>query len=136
MSKKILVIEDDPVALRLVRYALEHEGYQAITAANGREGLKKAREENPDLVVLDIMLPGLDGFEVCHRLKAEPQTARLPILMLSAKAQDIDQATGLKVGADAYLIKPAAPSAILSKIQALLSGEEAIIAVEKRDGEQ
>ena len=106
MDKKILVIEDDPATLRLIRYTLEGEGYQVLTASNGLEGLRKAREEDPDLIVLDVMLPGIDGFEICHRLRAEPQTAQLPILMLSAKAREIDKATGLKVGADDYLTKP------------------------------
>ncbi len=121
MNKKILVIEDDPGSLRLMRYTLEHEGYQVLTATNGLEGLRKARKEEPDLIVLDIMLPGMDGFEVCHRLRAEPQTARLPILMLSAKAQEIDKATGLKVGADDYLTKPADPSEVVSRVETLLA---------------
>ena len=121
MNNKILVIEDDPIALRLVQYTLDHEGYQVLTAPNGLEGLKKAREEEPALVVLDVMLPGIDGFEICHRLRADPQTAHLPVLMLSAKAQEIDRAMGLKVGANDYLSKPASPSEIVRKIKSLLA---------------
>ncbi len=120
-NKKILVIEDDPSAMRLVGYTLEREGYQVLTAPNGLTGIRRARSEAPDLIVLDIMLPGMDGYEICHRLRAEPETARLPILMLSAKAQEIDRATGFKVGADDYLVKPAAPSEILSRVEALLA---------------
>jgi len=121
INKKILVIEDDPIGLRLIQYTLQHEGYQVLSALNGREGLRKANEENPDLVILDVMLPGIDGFEVCYRLRAESQTAQLPILMLSAKAQDTDKTTGLKVGADDYLTKPASPSEIVKRVGTLLA---------------
>jgi len=121
VDKKILVIEDDPSALRFIEYTLQQEGYQVLVATNGLAGLRKAQNEEPDLVVLDIMLPGIDGFEICHRLRAEPQTAQLPILMLSAKAQEIDKATGLKIGADDYLTKPADPSEIISRIASLLA---------------
>jgi DNA-binding response OmpR family regulator len=123
MSKKILVVEDDPSALRLAEYALSQEGYQVITASDGLEGLKKARNEHPDLVILDVMLPGLDGYEVCQQLRHEPETAKLTILMLSAKAREIDQDTGLKMGADAYLAKPSDPSAIVDKVKALLASK-------------
>jgi two-component system alkaline phosphatase synthesis response regulator PhoP len=124
MEKKILVIEDDPATSRLVDYSLRHEGYQVITASNGLEGIRKALKESPDLVILDVMLPGMDGFEICHRLRSEPATARLPILMFSAKAQEIDKNTGLKVGADDYLSKPAAPADILNHIEKLLAEKE------------
>ena len=121
MNRKILVIEDDPSALRLVGYALEPEGYQVITASDGLEGVRKARDEHPDLIILDIMLPGLDGYEVCQQLRKEPETAKLHILMLSVKAREIDKDTGLKIGADDYLAKPADPSTIVSKVKALLA---------------
>ena len=121
MEKKILVIEDDPGTLRLMVYTLQHEGYQVITAANGLDGLRRALNEKPDLVVLDVMLPGIDGFEICHRLRADPQTAHLPILMLSGKSQEVDKATGLKVGADDYLTKPVAPSETASRVRTLLA---------------
>ena len=121
MSKKILVVEDDPAAIRFISYALEIEGYEVLTASNGLEGLKKVQEEEPDLLVLDVMLPGLDGFQVCRRLRAEPQTAHLPILMLSAKAQEVDKTTGLKVGADEYLAKPVDPLELVSQVGSLLA---------------
>ena len=85
MTKKILLVEDDVCAARVLGYTLEHEGYRVITATNGVDGLRTAVEEEPDLLILDVMLPGLDGFEVCHQLRAESRTAHLPILMLSAK---------------------------------------------------
>ncbi len=121
LSKKILVIEDDPGSLRLIEYTLEQEGYQVLTATNGLEGLRKALKENIDLVVLDVMLPGIDGFEICHRLRAEPRTAQLPILMLSAKAQEVDKTTGLKEGADYYLTKPVVPSEVINRVGILLA---------------
>ena len=121
MEKKILIIEDDPATSRLVDYSLRHEGYQVFTASNGLDGIRKAHNEAPDLIILDVMLPGMDGFEICHRLRSEPDTAGLPILMFSAKAQEIDKDTGLKVGADDYLSKPAAPADIISHVEALLA---------------
>ena len=120
MNKKILVIEDDPNALRLMVYTLEQEGYQVITASDGLDGLTKAQDEHPDLVVLDVMLPGLDGYEVCRQLRQQTETAALPILMLSAKARQDDKDVGLKMGADDYLAKPADPSAIVDRVKALL----------------
>jgi DNA-binding response OmpR family regulator len=124
MAKRILLIEDDPSVLRAISYMLEKEGYDVLTAMNGLVGLRKAKEENPDLLILDVMLPGIDGFEVCHRLRAESQTAQLPILMLSAKGQAADRSTGLQVGADEYLTKPVERSVLLSKIEALLAAKK------------
>jgi two-component system alkaline phosphatase synthesis response regulator PhoP len=121
MEKKILVIEDDPATSRLVDYTLRHEGYEVIIAFNGLEGIRKAINEAPDLVILDVMLPGMDGFEICHRLRAVAATAKMPILMFSAKAQEIDKNTGLKVGADDYLPKPAAPAEIVNRVKKLLA---------------
>lgn len=123
MAKKILLVEDDPSVLRAISFILEKEGYQVLTAVNGLEGLRKVKEEKPDLLILDVMLPGLDGFEVCHRLRAETQTAQLPILMLSAKGQAADKATGLQVGANEYLTKPVERSVLLSTIETLLAAK-------------
>lgn len=120
VPRKVLVIEDDPSARRLLGYALKQEGYEVLLAPNGLDGLKKAFEGDPDLVILDVMLPGVDGFEVCCRLRADPRTEQLPILMLSAKGQQADKATGLKVGANDYMVKPAAPSDLISSVQSLL----------------
>jgi DNA-binding response OmpR family regulator len=121
MAKKILLVEDDPAVLRAISFILEKEGYNVLTATDGLDGLSKAKGENPDLLVLDVMLPGIDGFEICHRLRAEPQTAQLPILMLSAKGQAADKAMGLQVGANEYLTKPVERLVLLSKIEALLT---------------
>lgn len=135
MVKKILIIEDDPATSRLVEYSLRHEGYQVLSASNGLDGIRKALTEAPDLIILDVMLPGLDGFEICHRLRSEPDTAKLPIMMFSAKAQDMDRNTGLLVGADDYLTKPAAPADIVSHIEALLAKKkQATTGQEKTSG--
>lgn len=123
IAKKILIVEDDSSVLRATSYILEKEGYEVLTAVDGLEGLRSAKEENPDLLILDVMLPGIDGFEICHSLRAESQTAQLPILMFSAKGQEADKATGLKVGADEYLTKPVERTVLLSKIEALLAAK-------------
>jgi len=124
MAKRILIVEDDPSLLRAVSYILEKEGYEVLTAMNGLEGLTKAKGENPDLLILDVMLPGIDGFEVCHRLRAESQTAQLPILMLSAKGQAADRSTGLQVGANEYLTKPVERLVLLGKVEDLLGAKK------------
>jgi DNA-binding response OmpR family regulator len=102
-------------------HILEKEGYSVISATNGLLGLRKAKEENPSLLILDVMLPGLDGFEVCHRLRTDPATSQVPILMLSAKGQDTDKTTALRVGASEFFSKPIDRLVLLNKITELLS---------------
>ena len=123
MTKTILIVEDDPVASELIEYALHVEGYDTLVALNGEQGMSHARDHNPDLVVLDVMLPGMDGFEICRRLKAEPETTHIPILILSAKAQVTDVKTGQEVGAEIYLTKPLDPSNLVEQVRFLLSEE-------------
>jgi DNA-binding response OmpR family regulator len=124
MANKILIIEDDPAVSRLVEFTLRHAGYEVVIASDGLEGIIKAYSEAPDLVILDVMLPGMDGFEICHCLKSKPDTASLLVLMFSARAQEIDKNTGLKVGADDYLTKPAAPAEIVSRVARLLAKKD------------
>ena len=123
ISKKILIVEDDPSFSRAINHMIGKEGYDVITASNGMTGLRMAKEEKPDLLILDVMLPGLDGFEICSRLRGETQTAKLPIIMLSAKGQDTDKTTGLKVGANEYLTKPVDRAVLLEKLTSLLPKE-------------
>ena len=123
IAKRILIVEDDPSVLRATSFILEKEGYEVLTAVDGLEGLKKAKEDSPDLIILDVMLPGIDGFEICHSLRGEAQTAQLPILMFSAKGQESDKATGLKVGADEYLTKPIDREVLINKVAAWLSAK-------------
>lgn len=117
---KILVVDDNPQAATLLEYALEGEGYEPIKALNGLEGLKLAKAEKVDLVILDILLPGIDGFEVCHRMRAAPETASTPVIMISAKAREEDRATALRIGADAYFGKPLGMSELMKAIENLL----------------
>jgi len=124
ISKKVLIVEDNPSVLRATSYILEKEGYEVLTAQNGLEGLKKAKENSPDLLILDVMLPGIDGFEICHRLRGEPQTANLPIVMFSAKGQESDKAMGMKMGADDYLTKPVDRIVLLDKVADLLAARK------------
>lgn len=118
MGKKILVIEDDPASSKLMQYALTQHGYEVLIASNGSDGLRKARTEGPALVILNVMLPGMDGFEVCHRLRIEGDG--LPIVMLSEKAREADRATGFRLGANEYLIKPVSPSTVISVVDDLM----------------
>ncbi|MBC7224613.1 MAG: response regulator transcription factor [Anaerolineae bacterium] len=117
MSEKVLVVEDDQTLLETLEYNLSRQGYQVLTAADGPTALKVAREEHPDLIILDIMLPGLDGFEVCRILRRE---ANMPILMLTARADEIDRVVGLELGADDYLTKPFHMRELLARVKALL----------------
>jgi DNA-binding response OmpR family regulator len=121
MPGKILIIEDDPTSLRLIEYALKQRGYQVLTTLNGLEGIITAQKEEPDLIMLDIMLPGIDGFEVCRRLHSGTQTSKIPILIISAKTHKEDISAGLRAGADDYLPKPASPTEIISRVESLLS---------------
>jgi DNA-binding response OmpR family regulator len=118
---KILIVDDDPMILRALEHILVKEGYEVLTATNGLDGLRIAQEKTPDLVILDVMLPGLDGFEVCYRLRHSLKTGKIPILMLSAKGQPIDQETGHKVGAFKYVVKPVNRVELLETIQKLFA---------------
>ncbi|MBH0203024.1 MAG: response regulator transcription factor [Nitrospira sp.] len=118
--KKVLVVEDEQDILQLVTHYLEKEGFRPITAISGLDALKKVKEEKPDLVVLDLMLPEMDGLEVCKRLRSVPDTAMIPILMLTAKAEESDTIVGLELGADDYVTKPFSPKALVARVKALL----------------
>ncbi len=120
IAARILMVDDEAGFSRAVKYALEKEGYEVLTASNGLQGLMTAQKEAIDLLILDVMLPGLDGYEVCNRLRADPKTANLPIIMLSAKGQDVDKATGLTVGANEYISKPVENATLLGRIASWL----------------
>ncbi|MGE0642530.1 MAG: response regulator transcription factor [Nitrospira sp.] len=118
--KKILIVEDERDILQLVKHYLEKEGLRATVAMTGLEALKRVAEDKPDLVVLDLMLPEMDGLEVCKRLRADPETAMVPILMLTAKAEESDTIVGLELGADDYVTKPFSPKTLVARVKALL----------------
>jgi two-component system response regulator MprA len=117
MKEKILIIEDDEAILKVLQRVLSYEGYEVFKALNGQQGLNSARENRPDLVILDVMLPGMDGLEVCRRLRLG---GSLPILMLTAKDTIQDRVTGLDAGADDYLVKPFEVEELLARLRALL----------------
>ncbi|HMZ07383.1 MAG TPA: response regulator [Anaerolineales bacterium] len=121
MSERILIIDDDVDTLRLVGLMLQRQGYQIIAASNGSQGLTKAFEERPDLILLDVMMPDMDGFEVTRRLRKNPATSAIPILMFTAKTQLDDKVTGFEVGADDYLTKPTHPTELQAHVKALLA---------------
>lgn len=116
----ILVIEDEADILELISYNLGKEGYRVTGVASGEAGLKSARASLPGLIVLDLMLPGLDGLEVCKLLKADSKTQHIPIIMLTAKGEESDVITGLEVGADDYLTKPFSPKILIARVRAQL----------------
>lgn len=128
MSKKtIFVIEDEKNILELLKYNLEQEGYTVLTANRGDSGLEQVRKAKPDLLVLDLMLPGLDGTEICKILKQNEKTSGLPIIMLTAKSQEPDKIVGLELGADDYVTKPFSPRELAARIKAVLRrGQEKI----------
>ena len=121
MPEKILIIDDDVDTLRLVGMMLQRQGYQIIAANNGEQGLAHADAETPDLILLDVMMPQMDGYEVARRLRANPDTANIPILMFTAKTQLDDKVTGFEAGADDYLTKPTHPTELQAHVKALLS---------------
>jgi pilus assembly protein CpaE len=121
MSEKILIVDDDLDTLRLVGLMLQRQGYQISAATNGQQGLDKAFEENPDLILLDVMMPDMDGYEVTRRLRQNPSTANTPILMFTAKTQLDDKVAGFEVGVNDYLTKPTHPSELQARVKSLLA---------------
>ena len=117
MAKKILAVDDERHIVRLVEVNLQRAGYEVVTAFDGKEALEKVKAENPDLVVLDVMMPFMDGFEVLRNLKANPETAEIPVIMLTAKAQDADVFRGWQSGVDCYLTKPFNPMELLTFVK-------------------
>jgi two-component system phosphate regulon response regulator PhoB len=119
-AKKILVVEDEQDILDLISFNLEREGFRVVAARSGEDGLKKATADPPDTILLDIMLPGINGLDVCRELKADDSMRQIPIIMLTAKNEDIDIVTGLEVGADDYITKPFSPKVLIARIRAVL----------------
>jgi len=118
--RQILVVEDEADIRKLVRYNLEQEAYTVLEAADGEEALALARKSRPHLLILDLMLPGMNGFEVCRVLRSEERTAKLPVLMLTARATEVDKVLGLEIGADDYVTKPFSPRELVARVKALM----------------
>lgn len=121
MPKKILAVDDERHIVRLVQVNLERAGYHVVTAFDGKEALEKVEAENPDLVVLDVMMPYMDGFEVLQTLRKNPNTRDLPVIMLTAKAQDADVFRGWQSGVDCYLTKPFNPMELIAFVKRIFS---------------
>ncbi len=118
MSKRVMVVDDEADIVELIRYNLTNEGYEVLTARNGQEALEKAAS-SPDLIILDLMMPVMDGLETCKRLKADPRTARIPVLFLTARSGEVDEVIGLEMGADDYIRKPISPRKLAARVKAL-----------------
>ena len=119
-NNKICIIEDEVDIVRLMSYNLEKEGYQVLSYGSGEEAFSFVKNHLPDLVLLDIMIPSVDGFEVCKQLKADPNTKEIPIIMVSAKTEEAHIVTGLELGADDYMPKPFEPRELLARVQSIL----------------
>jgi len=120
MPATILVVDDDPVILQLLQVNFEMEGFTVLTAADGQEGVDRTRADRPDIVVSDVMMPRMSGLELVSILKADPDTASIPVLLLTAKAQQADVASGLEQGADDYVTKPFEPLELIDRVNRLL----------------
>jgi two-component system alkaline phosphatase synthesis response regulator PhoP len=124
-KERILVVEDDDDILQLLKYNLEKEGYPVTGVISGEEAWKALKSSVPDLILLDLMLPGVDGLEVCRILKREAQTSQIPIIMLTAKGEEVDIVTGLELGADDYITKPFSPRVLLARVRTVLRRRQA-----------
>jgi DNA-binding response OmpR family regulator len=120
MPGRVLVVEDEPDISGLLTFHLEREGYQVVRARNGLDALQQVRARRPDLVLLDLMLPGIDGLEVCRQLRQDAATATLPVVMLTAKGEEVDRVLGLELGADDYIVKPFSPKEVVARVRAVL----------------
>jgi len=130
-QKRILVVDDERHIVRLIQVNLEKQGYSVLTAFDGRDGLEKVRAEKPDLVVLDVMMPYMDGFDVLKNMKADPKTSEIPVIMLTAKAQDADVFRGWASGVDCYLTKPFNPMELLTFVKRIFSSYDDYAETEK-----
>jgi len=120
MPEHILIVDDEPDIVELIDYNLRQAGYTVVTARDGQSALAAVRRQRPDLIVLDLMLPDLPGTEVCRRLRREPATEDIPVLMLTARAEEIDRVVGFEIGADDYVVKPFSVRELLARIAAVL----------------
>ena len=117
---KILVVDDEEDIIDLIRYNLEQEEFIVFTASDGEECLRQVKTQSPDLIILDVMMPGLDGLEVCRKLRKSPATRSIPVIMLTAKAEEADVIHGLETGADDYVLKPFSPKVLLARVKSIL----------------
>jgi two-component system alkaline phosphatase synthesis response regulator PhoP len=122
MAKKVMVVDDEPYIARVIKFKLEQEGYTVVSANDGITGLEKIRQEKPQLVLLDVMMPGLSGYEVCQKIKADAELAGIPVVFLTAKGQERDREQGLAIGASDYITKPFSPNRLLELVRTMIGG--------------
>jgi phosphate regulon transcriptional regulator PhoB len=120
MKEKILIVDDEKDIVKMLEYNLKKEGFRTVAAYDGEDALSSALRDHPQLIILDLMLPGMDGLEVCKALKKEQKTAAIPLIMLTAKAQEADKIVGLELGADDYITKPFSPRELIARVKAVL----------------
>lgn len=117
---KILVVDDEEYIQHILNFSFGAEGYEVITAADGEEAIKIAKTQKPDIIVLDIMMPKMDGYEACKKLKADPQTRGIPVILLTAKGREVDRKLGSQVGADDYVVKPFSPGRLIERVEGIM----------------
>ncbi|MGQ9603584.1 MAG: response regulator transcription factor [bacterium] len=117
---KVLVVDDEEYIQHILNFSFSAEGYQVITANDGEEAIEKAKSENPDVIVLDIMMPKMDGYEACRRLKSDPKTRNIPVILLTAKGREVDRKLGNEAGADDYMVKPFSPGRLIERVESMI----------------
>jgi len=117
---KVLVVDDEEYIQHILNFSFGAEGYEVITASDGEEAIAKAKREKPDVIVLDIMMPKMDGYEACKRLKSDPETRAIPVILLTAKGREADRRLGSEAGADDYVVKPFSPGRLIERVEGML----------------
>ena len=117
---KVLVVDDEEYIQHILNFSFGAEGYEVVTAADGEEAIKKAQDEKPDIIVLDIMMPKMDGYEACKKLKSDPKTKAIPVILLTAKGRDVDRRLGSDAGADDYVVKPFSPGRLIERVEGIM----------------
>jgi two-component system alkaline phosphatase synthesis response regulator PhoP len=117
---KVLVVDDEEYIQHILNFSFGAEGYDVVTAGDGEEGIKKAKSEKPDIIVLDIMMPKMDGYEACKRLKTDPHTKNIPVILLTAKGREVDRKLGSQAGADDYVVKPFSPGRLIERVEGMM----------------
>jgi two-component system alkaline phosphatase synthesis response regulator PhoP len=117
---KVLVVDDEEYIQHILNFSFGAEGYEVITATDGEEAIEKARSEKPDIIVLDIMMPKMDGYEACKKLKSDPQTKGIPVILLTAKGRDVDRRLGSEAGAEDYVVKPFSPGRLIERVEGMI----------------
>ena len=117
---KVLVIDDEEYIQHILNFSFGAEGYDVLTASDGEEGISKAKNERPDIIVMDIMMPKMDGYEACKRIKADPETKDIPVILLTAKGREADRKLGADAGADDYVVKPFSPGRLIERVEGMI----------------